>query len=126
MRGVIPEGTSTLHFILWKFIIIELTMVSLKGKPFSSEDIIEPGLRRLARKLNGVQYAMTCAKNKTDSRHSKAEGETPPTDYSKFEKWVAGIATVVDGKLQLADDLLVLFHAYEINWYSPPHNSGPS
>ena len=108
-------------------------MVSLKGKPFSSSDIIESGLRRLARKLSGVQYAMICAKHKTESRRSSDLGDgqgdpevTPETDYSKFVKWVAGIATIADGVLHLDAELLALFGAYDIDWKSPPQNSGPS
>ena len=28
MKGVVKEGTSTLHFMLWKHLIIQLTMSS--------------------------------------------------------------------------------------------------
>ena len=126
MKGVIPEGTSTVHFVLWKFIIIQLTLVSIEGKPFSNLEIVEFAMRRLARKLTGIQYAMTCAKHKAESRGCQEDGTPFEANYSKFEKWVTGVATIEDGKLIVDTELLDLFSIHDVDWKSPPHNSGPS
>ena len=35
MKGIVPEGTSTLHFMLWKHTLIQLTLASLRGTDVS-------------------------------------------------------------------------------------------
>ena len=69
---------------------------------------------------------MTCAKHKAESRGCQEDGTPFVTDYSKFEKWVTGVATIEDGNLVVDTELLDLFSIHDIDWKSPPHNSGPS
>jgi hypothetical protein len=102
-KGVIPEGTSALHFMLWKFTLIALTKKSLEGDPIVPTDIIDKAMRRLREKIKAVRYSITKEKTKSESR-----GTTP--DFRKFKRYIEGIGTVTqEGGLQLHDELVTLF-----------------
>ena len=98
MKGTVPRGTSALHFILWKFVLIQLTMLSLKNEPLRIEDIITQACKRLAKRVKAQEYEMRCEECKAQSRDSQMS-------YSKFVTRLEGIATVADGKIVLHDDI---------------------
>ena len=102
-KGVIPEGTSALHFMLWKFMLIALTKNSLDGDPITPTDIIDRAMKRLREKIKATRYAITLEINRSESR-----GKDP--DFKRFRRYIAGIGTVEqDGALKLHDELDTLF-----------------
>ena len=72
MKGIPPEGTSTLHFMLWKHTLLQMTMWSLKKVPPNAQQIIDRAVLRLEKRISAVQYEITCTFCKAESR------STPP------------------------------------------------
>ena len=102
-KGVIPEGTSALHFILWKFTIIALTKASIEGAPIDPLNIVDSAMRRLREKIKSLSYSMTAEANRAEARGSKP-------DLRKYRRFLEGIGTVTpDGKIELNDELITLF-----------------
>ena len=86
-KGVVPEGTSTLHFMLWKFTLIALTRSGLYGEPIDSTHIIDSAMRRLRNKIKALGHTIILDKNRSESR-----GLT--LDIRKYTRKLEGIATV--------------------------------
>ena len=102
-KGVIPEGTSALHFNLWKFTLIALTKASLEGAPIMPSYIIDSAMRRLRGKIQALSYSISTEKNRCDSR-----GTVP--DFRKYNKLLEGIGSVTpEGYISLEEDLKTLF-----------------
>ena len=60
MKGVVPEGTSTLHFMLWKHTLIQLTLSSLRGTEVKASEIIDRAVLRLQRRVKALGYEVQC------------------------------------------------------------------
>ena len=120
MKGIIPEGTSTLHFVMWKFILIQLTMFSLKGIPIDPYKIIECGLKRLNKRLKSVRHEITRTKNKVKARYriespsEKKDKEPVMPELNKFARWTEGLASIENNELVLKQELTDLFKSYDV------------
>ena len=108
MKGVVPEGTSTLHFMLWKHILLQMTMYSLKNVPPDVHQIINRALLRLEKRISSAQYEITCSLCQAESR------STPP-NLKPARRRLKGIGDVLDsGKVVLHPDLVALLHAARV------------
>jgi hypothetical protein len=52
----LPKALSDFHLILWKFILIPFTLVDLKNKPFTPDDVWTGAIRRYLSKANSLTY----------------------------------------------------------------------
>ena len=48
----LPKALSDFHLILWKFILIRLTLVDLEDKPFVADDVWTGAIQRYLSKAN--------------------------------------------------------------------------
>ena len=102
MKGIPPEGTSTLHFMLWKHILLQMTMFSLKGIPPDQQQIIDKAVLRLEKRISALEYDITCMYCKSESR------DTPP-NLKPATRRLKGIGEVLDtGKIKLHPELTLL------------------
>jgi len=53
---VLPSGLSALHLIMWKFVILNFTMVQLENRPFNPEEVWHGAIRRLEVRLNALAF----------------------------------------------------------------------
>jgi hypothetical protein len=105
MKGIPPEGTSTLHFVLWKHILIQMTLLSLKKIPPDTQQIINRAMLRLEKRISALQYEVTCMFCKAESRST-----SPNLTFARRK--LKGIGDVLDsGKVILHPDLASLLHA---------------
>ena len=90
-RAVIPPGTSLVHFVVWKYILIELTKVGTGNTVFSQTKVLSAAARRLKLRLGAaeLEHRKQCA-------NAKARGVEPT--FEKLEKWLRGIGSLVDGR----------------------------
>ena len=109
MKGRVPDGTSALHFMAWKFILIQMTQMSLKKQAFDSEEIIKYAVRRLHSRVKTAEYRITMIRNKAFAQNS-----TP--NYGTIARWTEGIAEVHkdSGVLTPHEALVDLWKKYEI------------
>jgi hypothetical protein len=100
MKGIIPSGTSTLHFMLWKFTLIQLTQASLQGKPISPTSIIDRACLRVNRRVKALQHEIHCEFCRAQSR------ECEPS-LQKIITKLAGLGEVdpLNGAVTLRDIL---------------------
>ena len=104
MKGVPPEGTSTLHFMLWKHTLIQMTMWSLKKVPPDVHQIIDRAVLRLEKRISALQYEITCTFCKSESRGSKP-------NLGTAKRRVQGIGEVTDsGRIVYNTDFLNLLN----------------
>ena len=104
MKGIPPEGTSTLHFMLWKHILIQMTLCSLKNVPPDSQTIINNAVLRLEKRISALQYEITCT-------FCKAESRSTPPNLKPAGSRLKGIGDVLDsGKIKLHSDLETLLY----------------
>ena len=104
MKGVPPEGTSTLHSMLWKHVLIQMTMKSLKGVIPDIQQIINKAVLRLEKRVSSQEYEITCM-------YCKAESRSTPPNLRPARRRLKGIGEVLDsGKIQLHPDLITLLH----------------
>ena len=87
MKGIIPSGTSTLHFMLWKFTLIQLTQASLHGKPINPSVIIDHACQRVNRRIKALQHDIHCEFCKAQSRDCEPS-------LQRFSTKLAGIGEV--------------------------------
>ena len=93
MKGIPHEGTSTLHFMLWKHILIQMTMWSLKKIPPDTQQIIDRAVLRLDKRVSALEYEITCM-------YCQAEARSVPPDLSRAQRRIKGIGSVLDsGKI---------------------------
>ena len=52
----LPKALSDFHLILWKFILIRLTLVNLENKPFVADDVWTGAIRRYLSKANVLTF----------------------------------------------------------------------
>ena len=105
MKGILPEGASTLHFILWKHILIQMTLCSIKNITPNVQHIIDYAILRLEKRVSALQFEITCALCKAESR------STPP-NLKSARRRLKGIGDVLDsGTVVLHPELVSLIHA---------------
>ena len=109
MKGRIPDGTLALHFMMWKFILIQMTQMSLKKQAFDSEEIIKYAVRRLHSRVKTAEYKIIMIRNK-----AFAQSKSP--DYGTIARWTEGIADIHkdSGVLTPQEALVDLWKKYEI------------
>ena len=106
MKGIPPEGTSTLHFMLWKHILIQMTMWSLKHVPPDVQQIINKAVLRLEKRISSIQYEITCI-------YCTAESRSTPPNLRTPRRRLQGIGEVLDsGKVELHPDLVMLLKGW--------------
>ena len=103
---MIPPGISMVHFILWKFILIKLTTVSLSNELFSASLVLESAKRRIEKRI-------LTARQEADIIKRRALVRDREPDYGKLNKWLKGIGEVnSDGRVALSDEF--------VRWLWPP------
>ena len=55
-RGIVDHGVSLIHFIVWKFILIALTSLSVNGTPFDVNQILESAKARVYKRIATARY----------------------------------------------------------------------
>ena len=104
MKGIPPEGTSTLHFMLWKHILIQMTAFSLNNVPPQVQQIIDRAVLRLEKRINALKYDITCTFCQSESRST-----TPNLKHARRK--LQGIGDVLDsGKVELHPELAHLIN----------------
>ena len=83
----VPPGISLLHFIVWKFIIIDMTLLSLKKTPFDITRVLERACARTHRKLSKTRMEVALAV-------LKAQARDRPPDLRRFNRWLEGIGRI--------------------------------
>ena len=105
MKGILPEGAFTLHFMLWKHILIQMTLSSIKHVTPNVQHIIDYAVLRLEKRVSALQFEITCALCKAESR------STPP-NLKSARRRLKGIGDVLDsGTVILHPELASLNHA---------------
>jgi hypothetical protein len=108
MKGIIPQGTSALHFMLWKHALIQITLCSLKGLKVNAEDIIDKAVLRLQKRIKTLEYGIRCAYCKGDARATEVKLDT-------LRKRLEGIGDIDEkGKVTLHEDLQIAIEMAEI------------
>ena len=96
---IIEPGISLIHFNLWKFILIQITQVSLHGKKFDVTEIIEFTRKRIKRKIETAKKSIRIIQVRQLARGNE-KVRTP-----QFKKWIRGIGKIDNGKIVLHDAL---------------------
>ena len=108
MKGIIPQGTSALHFMLWKHALIQITLCSLKGVKVNAEDIIDKAVLRLQKRIKTLEYGIQCAYCKGDARAQDVR-------LDSFRKRLEGIGDIDEkGRVILDKDLQIAIEMAEI------------
>ena len=94
--GIIPPGVSLIHFILWKFVLIALTQVAIKGEIFNVQTVIDYARKRVKRRVESARTGLQIIVVQAEAR-----GKEPK--YHQYTKWLRGIGTIVDGEIVLED-----------------------
>ena len=72
----LPKALSDFHLILWKFILIRLTLVDFEDKPFLADDVWTGAIRRYLSKANVLTFRVgeltriaEASSREVDSKH---------------------------------------------------------
>ena len=93
-KKIIPQGTSLVHFTLWKMAIIQMTQLSIEGTPFDINVVIERAKGRLKRKVDTARYNVSNIGIRAASRQI-----TPRAP--QYTKWLEGIGTIQEEEDQI-------------------------
>ena len=93
-KKTIPPGVSLVHFIVWKFILIHMTHLSLHKTPFRVEEVLKQAKGRISRKIETAKYQLQCIKVRAEARQ-----ESPK--HPQVTKWMRGIGEIAEGVLSL-------------------------
>ena len=92
-HGMLPRGTSLLHFVVWKFIVMALTFASLRGEKVDAASILAKARVRMTKKLKSVEQLLAIELVKEKVR------------LGRFRSWLEGLADVTDeGAIELKDN----------------------
>ena len=95
----IPPGVSLMHFIVWKFIIIDMTMLSLKKIPFDISIVLEKACARIQRKLSKTRLEIAL-------EVFKAQARGRPPDLRRYVRWLEGIGKInLDFEIELTPEV---------------------
>ena len=99
MKGIPPEGTSTLHFMIWKHILIQMTAWSLNHVPPNAQQIIDRAVLRLEKRISAIKYEITC-------EYCTSESRGTALNLSKARRRLEGIAEISEsGQVILHSEL---------------------
>ena len=84
MKGTIKPGVSLIHFIVWKFIIIHMTQLSIEGKAFRIGAVLDQARSRVARKINTAKFNL-------EAICMAAEARSTTPKAPQYKKWIGGI-----------------------------------
>ena len=88
---IIAPGLSLVHFITWKFILIHMTMLSLKKQPFFPTHVLAQARRRIRRKLEGAKEGIRICVIQAEAREREPK-------LHQYRKWLRGIGYIRDNK----------------------------
>jgi hypothetical protein len=88
---IIAPGLSLVHFITWKFILIHMTMLSLKRQPFFPTHVLAQARRRIRRKLEGAKEGIRICV-------IQAEAKEREPKLHQYRKWLRGIGYIRDNR----------------------------
>ena len=95
----IPPGVSLMHFIVWKFIIIDMTLLSLKKIPFDISIVLEKACARIQRKLSKTRLEIAL-------EVFKAQARGRPPDLRRYVRWLEGIGKInLDFEIELTPEV---------------------
>ena len=98
--AVVSKGVSMVHFVVWKFIIIQLTDNSFNGTPIRGDVILDMAQRRIHTRIGkAIQEVRECL------RRAEAKGEEKPR-LDHVRSWLKGIGTIdAEGNVKLVKKL---------------------
>ena len=100
--GIIPPGVSLIHFITWKFILIHITLKSIKNQPFMTDVILTQIRRRVNRKIDSAREGLRIEVVRADARGTEPK-------VHRFKKWIRGIGTIENSRtLKLYPEIALL------------------
>ena len=106
-KGVIPAGTSLVHFQIWKIILIGITKKGLYGTQFDCKKAINQACKRVIRKLSAIEWQVNATRNRAEARN------TTPC-YHRYNKWLKGIGEVdAQGKLSINTEMSDILESVE-------------
>ena len=88
-----------IHFILWKFMLIALTQLAIKGEAFDAQSVIKHARRRVKRRIESARTGL-----KIIVVQAEARGKAPTCH--QYIKWLKGIGTIIDDEIVL-DDIVI-------------------
>ena len=98
--AIVSRGVSMVHFVVWKFIIIQLTDNSFNGTPIRGDAILDMAQRRIHTRIGrAIQEARECL------RRAEAKGDVN-SRLDHVRAWLKGIGTIdEEGKVTLVKKL---------------------
>ena len=87
----IAPGLSLVHFCTWKFILIHMTMLSLKKQPFIPTHVLAQARRRIKRKLEGAKEGIRICVVRADAQRKQPK-------LHQYRKWLRGIGYIRDNR----------------------------
>ena len=106
-RGMIPPGTSLIHFQVWKMILIGFTKKGIHNTPFDIGSTLQQAYKRIIRKISSIEWQVAATKNSAEAR------EITPS-YHRFNKWLKGIGQVdSEGKITIIPQLSDLLESVD-------------
>jgi len=88
---VIAPGLSLVHFITWKFMLIHMTLLSLKKQPFFPTHVLAQARRRIKRKLEGTKEGIRICVIRADAKEQEPK-------LHQYRKWLRGIGYIRDNR----------------------------
>ena len=101
-----PPGVSLVHFVVWKYVLIELTKMGTESHIFSQDTVLKSASKRLERRLKTAEVERLKALQRANAR-----GEVP--NFDKIKKWLRGIGDITDGKITLKKEVTEFLNSYE-------------
>jgi len=98
-KGIVPPGISMIHFIVWKFILISMTQLSLENKPFVPAEVLKKAKARIKRKIEVARYNL-------EVLHVRARARGQDLKAPQYRKWTRGIGEIEDNKIVLYDSIV--------------------
>ena len=85
---MVERGISTVHFVVWNFLLSDMTSLALEGVPFSQDNVLSHAKRRIKVRLASAEQRVQEAKRRADSR-----GDAKP-QLDHVRAWLAGIGEI--------------------------------
>ena len=92
--AAVAEAATALRFDMlynatWKFMLIHMTMLSLKGQPFFPTHVLAQARRRIRRKLEGAKEGIRICVIRADAKEQEPK-------LHQYRKWLRGIRYIRD------------------------------
>ena len=88
-----------IHFIVWKFILIGMTQLSLENKPFVPSVVLRKAKARIKRKIGVARYNL-------ETLYTRAQARGLDLKAPQYIKWTRGIGEVEENKIILYDSIV--------------------